>query len=335
MRCPLLLPLFGLLLCVASTQAQDLHHSQFYLNPLHVNPGLTGVFDGKWRVSGLYRSQWRSVPVAYRSYAAAADWKALQRGKSLFSAGLLLQNDEAGDAQLSWSQGGISFSAAHALSKKSMLSLGFGFQVLQRKVDLGNLRFKNQWTGDGYDPAAPTREPFAAQSGVGGSFSAGLAWHYQASETRNRLTAGLGAFHLNRPVVSLGGADPGRAPLRAALFAQGAFQIREQADVVGFMLVQSAKSAKEMVFGAGMRQILTNELANYSAAQLTFATRWGDAIIPALQLERNNWTIGVSYDWNISRFSEATNGRGGIEIAVIWRVVPVQVTKNVKCCPVF
>ncbi|MDX1911707.1 MAG: PorP/SprF family type IX secretion system membrane protein [Saprospiraceae bacterium] len=335
MRSPLLLPLLGLLLCALPVHAQDLHNSQFYLNPLHLNPGATGVFDGEWRVSGLYRSQWRSVPVGYRTYAAAADWKALQRGKSLFSAGLLLQNDEAGDAQLAWSQGGISVAAAHALSKTSMLSLGFGFSGLQRKADIGNLRFKNQWTNDGFDPLAPSREPFGASSGLSASLSAGLVWHYQDNETRHRLTAGLGAFHLNRPVVSLGGADRAKTPLRTALFAQGAYELREQADLIGFMLVQTAKSAKEIVIGAGMRQILTTGLANHSAAQLTFAARWGDALIPALQFERNNWTLGLSYDWNISRFDEATDGRGGIEIAVIWRVVPVPVTKTVKCCPVF
>lgn len=335
MRSPLLHTLVGLFLCALPALAQDLHNSQFYLNPLHLNPGATGVFDGEWRFSGLYRSQWRSVPVAYRTYAAAADWKAVQRGKSLFSAGILLQNDEAGDAQLSWSQGGISIGAAHALGKTSMFSLGFGLSALQRKADIGNLRFKNQWTSEGFDPLAPSREPFGSSSGLAASLSAGLVWHYQDHETRHRLTAGLGAFHLNRPVVSLGGADQAKIPLRSTLFAHGVYQIREEADVVGFMLVQTAKSAKEIVMGAGMRQILSKGLANHSAAQLTFATRWGDALIPAMQIERNNWTFGISYDWNISRFDEATDGRGGIEIAVIWRVVPVPVTKIVKCCPVF
>lgn len=320
---------------MAPLGAQDLHQSQFYLTPLHASPASTGLFEGEWRVAGMYRSQWRTVPVSFRTYAVSADWKAWQRGKSLLSLGLLLQNDQAGDAQLSWGQGGLNLAAAHALGKKSLVSVGFGLAAVQRTVDIGHLKFKNQWANDFYDPSLPSKEPFGQSSGLSPTLSTGLAWHFQSNTLRHRATVGLGAFHLNRPVVSLGGIAGARLPVRMALSAEGIYQIREQADIVAFAATQHMKRAKEIVIGAGMRQILSAGVANNTSVRATLATRLGDAVIPAVQLERNNWLVGLSYDWNISRFDEASNGRGGIEIAVVWRVVPIPVTKVVKCCPVF
>ncbi len=332
---PILLTILGLLFCCAPTAAQDLHFSQFYLNPLHLSPASTGVFQGEWRVAGIYRSQWRTVPVAYETYSVSADWKAIQRGKSLVSFGILLQKDQAGDANLSWTQAGLNLSASHALNKTSAVSIGFGIAAAQRTVDISNLKFKNQWANDFFDPALPSKEPFGQSSGFTPTLSGGLSWHYQSAESRNRATVGVGAFHLNRPVVSLGGIDEAKLPLRSSIFSEGIYQIREQADIVAFAVAQSMKSAKEIVIGAGIRQILSTGLANVTSVRATLATRLGDAIIPAIQLERNNWLVGISYDLNTSKFNEATNGRGGIEIAVVWRVVPVPVTKVVKCCPVF
>ncbi len=330
-----LISLIGLFCCLASVAAQDLHFSQFYLNSMHLSPASTGVFRGKLRVGGLYRAQWRSVPVSYETYALATDWKAIQRGKSLLSFGMLLQKDQAGDAKLSWVQGGLNIGVSHTISKESMVSIGFGIAAVQRTVDISHLTFKNQWSSDFFDPSLPSKEPFGRSSGLAPSLSAGALWHYQAAESRTFATLGIGAFHLNRPVVSLGDISKARIPVRIPLFAEGSYQIREHADIVAFAVAQSQIRAKEIVIGAGMRRILTTGLANVTAVRATLATRWGDAIIPAVQLERNNWLAGISYDWNTSRFNEATNGRGGIEIAVIWRVVPVPVTKIVKCCPVF
>lgn len=335
MYSPVVLTLFGLFFCFAPATAQDLHFSQFYLNPTQLNPASTGVFKGKCRVAGLYRSQWRTVPVAYETYSLSADWKAIERGKSLVSFGMLLQKDQAGDANLSWAQGGLNISAAHAIGMTSAVSLGFGVAAVQRSVDISHLKFKNQWANDFFDPSLPSKEPFGRSSGLAPTLSTGLSWHYQALESRHQVTLGIGAFHLNRPVVSLGDIDEAKLPIRSTFFAEGVYQIREASDILAFASAQSMKSTKEIVIGGGIRQILTTGLANETSIRATLASRLGDVIIPAVQLERNNWLVGVSYDLNTSKFNEATDGRGGIEIAVVWRVVPIPVTKVVKCCPVF
>ncbi len=44
--------------------------------------------------------------------------------------------------------------------------------------------------------------------------------------------------------------------------------------------------------------------------------RWGDAIIPAIKLESNAFTIGLSYDVNISSLATVSEGRGGFELSL-------------------
>lgn len=92
------------------------------------------------------------------------------------------------------------------------------------------------------------------------------------------------------------------------------------------------RTARELEGGGGVRLWLT---PGQNAVQFTLATRLGDALIPALQYEFGDWTVGLSYDWNISDFEQATRGRGGYELAVIYRTVPAPAVKTFKSCPIF
>lgn len=317
-----------------SSAAQDLHYSQFYHNPMHLSPSATGIFKGDLRASALYRSQWKNVPVAFETFSGAIEWKAVERTRNTLSIGLQLQNDKAGDAGLSWLQVGANIGVVQALNQNHALSIGFGLAIAQRSFDISGLTFKNQWGGDVFDPGRPTGESFIPASDLAPTLSAGLQWHFEQTESRTRVDVGGGLAHLNKPVVSLGGIKGG-LPLRISCFANAYWQIQTRMDLVFINECQQMGSAKELVLGAGIRQILTTGLANETSLQFTLAHRLGDAIIPAVQVDRNNWTLGLSYDWNTSAFDTATHGRGGIEIAVVWRRVPVPVLKAVKSCPVF
>ncbi|MCB9047123.1 MAG: type IX secretion system membrane protein PorP/SprF [Chitinophagales bacterium] len=54
-------------------QAQDVHFTQFNAAPLILNPAFTGNFDGKMRASAIYRDQWRSVTVPFKTIAISVD----------------------------------------------------------------------------------------------------------------------------------------------------------------------------------------------------------------------------------------------------------------------
>jgi hypothetical protein len=56
------LVVIGTFCLLSKSNAQvDPHFSQYYVYPAWVNPALTGIFDGSYRVSGIYRNQWGNV----------------------------------------------------------------------------------------------------------------------------------------------------------------------------------------------------------------------------------------------------------------------------------
>lgn len=322
------------LLILSSTfkiTAQDLHYSQFYLNPMHLNPALTGIFRGDLRVAASYRSQWKSVPVPYQTFSGTVDWKTLKRDVNLLSVGFQVQHDRAGDAALTWTQVGALAGVAHALGESQALSAGIGLAIAQRAFDISKLTFKNQWSGDLFDAALPTGENFNKNSGIAPTLSAGLNWHYGPAGARSRLDAGIGAFHLNQPKVNFRDDADRRLPARFAVMLDGALQTGEFTDIVAFGAAQQMSEAREILFGGGVRRVLSPDVA----VQFSLATRLGDAFIPAFQVEWFNWTAGLSYDLNISDFDVATNKRGGFEIAVVYRTLPVPPVKTFKSCPIF
>ncbi|HZF99508.1 MAG TPA: type IX secretion system membrane protein PorP/SprF, partial [Chitinophagales bacterium] len=90
------------LFCFVST-AQDIHYSQFYASPLTLNPALTGINDCSYRVTGMYRNQWSSVPATFSTPSLSFDInslapKVIKTGN--LAAGFLIYNDRSGDGHL-------------------------------------------------------------------------------------------------------------------------------------------------------------------------------------------------------------------------------------------
>ncbi len=313
--------------------AQDLHFSQFYHHPMHYSPALTGAFEGEVRAMALLRSQWTSVPVSYRSLALGADKRLWQRGAQRIAAGLVLQGDRAGDAGLSWVQGGVSVSVAQRLGPRQYVAVGVSAAWVQRRFDIDRLKFSSQWTGDVFDPGLPTRENFSQTSGLSPSFGVGLSWRVQGSDPRNGAEVGLGAFHLNRPSIGFRDASSAlRLPIRWAGSASVCGRVNAHIDLMLFAVTQQMGTAAEVQAGVGARFWLKPE---ETAVRFNASIRAGDAVIPSLQYEVGDWIVGVSYDWNVSDFQIATRGRGGIELAAVYRPLPAPPVKTFKSCPVF
>ncbi len=322
------------LFSATTVYGQDLHFSQFCLNPATITPAALVIAQGDMRAACVYRSQWQRVPVAYETFSGSFDCTAARTGGSLLRLGLQLQQDKAGDGGLAWLQTGLNAAVGQQIATEHQLGAGFGVSLIQRRVDTGNLTFQNQWGGDSFDPSLPGKESFPAASGISPSFSAGLFWQYRAETGRNSAVAGAGLNHINNPDI---GFEPGgnRLSARAAVYLHTVIQAGDMDDAVLFGAWQQMSAAREVLVGAGYRRILTTGTANYTAVQLALAHRTNDALIPSIQVDRNNWTLGISYDFNISSFNTATSGRGGMEIALVWNRIPVPLQNNTRTCPVF
>jgi len=82
--------------------AQDIHFSQFYASPMTLNPSLTGKISSKYRMTGIYRSQWGSVSVPFITFSGSFDLPFLQKQlkKNFLGAGLVVLNDKSGTGAL-------------------------------------------------------------------------------------------------------------------------------------------------------------------------------------------------------------------------------------------
>ncbi len=315
------------------SKAQDLHFSQFYHHAMHYSPALTGAFEGEVRAMALARSQWTSVPVSYQSLALGADRKLWQRGAQALAAGLVLQGDQAGDAGLSWVQMGSSLSVAQRIGQRQYAAVGLNAGLAQRRFDISRLKFGNQWTGDALDLSLPSKESFDQASGLLLTVGMGLSWRAHSADYRSKVEVGLGAFHLNRP--SVGFRDAASAlplPPRWTISAQATQALSAQVDLIGAGGAWQMGSAREVLLGGGARLWLKPQ---ETALRFTALLRVGDAIIPALQYEFGDWTVGLSYDWNISDFQVATRNRGGFELAAVYQPIPAPPLKAFKSCPIF
>ena len=329
-RLPLIVFVVGL--AVSTAKGQDLHFSQPYLQPGWQSPALSGVFTGDWRAAFTYRSQWPTVPVAYRTLAGSTGHKLWRNRSGVLSAGLLLAQDQAGDAGLKWSQAGVTSAFTHALSARHAMTLGFSASGVQRRVDLSRLTFKNQWDGDIYNPSLPSKETLEQQSPVQISLAAGLNWHWvKSADERTGIDAGLSWQHLNKPQVHFRDDRPFELPVRHQGYIQGYWQQSGALDYTGFSQITRMGRALDVISGAGMRYWLQEAVA----AQFTLAARWKDALIPAVQLQWDQWTVGLSYDMNVSKFKIATQRQGGLEVSVIYTATPVKAIKEPKVCPIF
>src|SRR5688572_2033205 len=126
---------FVLLACCAmqGVKAQDPHFTQYYVYPSWLNPALTGVFDGDYRVSAIYRSQWGNV-ASFKTPGVSVD---VNTNKNV-SFGLSALRQEAGDggykyttAYGSMAYNGVRFGA----NDNQRISMAIQAGMIQRGFD--------------------------------------------------------------------------------------------------------------------------------------------------------------------------------------------------------
>jgi type IX secretion system PorP/SprF family membrane protein len=134
--------------------AQDLQFSQYYSAPMQLNPALTGGFGAKYRVSAIYRDQWRGpLGQSIGSFGAALDLR-FEINSGAFSgdaAGVGLQfiTDQASPVDLSTNMIAVSggFHKSLARNQKKYISAGAQLVTGQRNVLYENLVFQDQFDG--------------------------------------------------------------------------------------------------------------------------------------------------------------------------------------------
>jgi type IX secretion system PorP/SprF family membrane protein len=296
--------------------AQDIHFSQFFEAPLLRNPSLAGLFDGDVRLQLVYRDQWKSVtPYSFRTASFNGEYK-MPVGKlnDFVTVGMQLLYDRAGT--IAWTSTyvypAINYHKSLSAEKNRYLSLGFMGGVVQRRIDRSrvttNSTYDNGSDGEYFNDASY----LYADGSVGVSYNSNLN-----DNPENNYFLGVAYHHFNRPNESF------YRNANIELFPKWVFSggIRFGISDYGYITVQADHSEqgtyKETVAGAmyGLKIGADHDHPDYTIHAGSFL-RWNDAIIPALKLDYNPFSVTISYDVNISKLKHSSYGRGGYEISI-------------------
>ena len=331
------------LLFVIGGRGQDIHFSQITESPMHINPANTGLFDGLFRATMNYRSQWASMGKPYTTAAAAFDMPLMYaKNRAYMGIGAYVYRDQAGDSQFGTFQGLLSVSGIVPLANHNKLAVGIQGGFSQRSATVTGLQWENQYVNGAYDPSAAANEGSLITSFPYVDLSAGLAYHYSSSsgsivgKNVNQFCFGGSVFHLNKPKEKFHQGGEIRTEVRFVLHGNGRYDLpgsKWSLRPSAYFMKQG--NATEILFGTMMRYRIKSgtKVTNFfseSGIGLGVHYRLKDAIIPQLYYDLGDLFIGISYDVNISEYTAASKYQGGFEITLRYANLNGALYKNKK-----
>lgn len=337
--------LLSIFLClgILASNAQDIHFSQFYASPLTLNPALTGVMNCNTRITANYRSQWASVlnSNAFRTYSVSYDQKIPVGRADYFGIGGLFWSDVAGQADFGTTTGLISLSYAKKMGgyrkRAHYLSVGANGGVSSRGIDFVKTTWGVQWDGDTQNPSIDPGENFN-NNFLFADVSAGLLW-FSVFDEHNSFYFGGAYSHLNRANQSFNDDEFEELYSRFTGHAGGQFLIAPKLGLVPGVVIFSQGPSFQTNIGTNLRFLLGNSRRSNQAVQFGAWYRLAnnnvgdlasDALILTGRFDYENFSLGFSYDINVSDLSVASNGNGAFEFSMVYLVCGPE-SRSVYC----
>ncbi|MDD2965495.1 MAG: type IX secretion system membrane protein PorP/SprF [Bacteroidales bacterium] len=298
-----LLATLGLAFNVLVVKAQDPAFSQFYANPLYLNPALTGAAFAP-RLILNYRNQWPSLPASFVTYNASYD-QYIPNISSSF--GVLFNTDRAGDGILTTTSFSGIYSYSLPVARKTFVNAGLQASFYQRKLDWYSLLFEDQ-----IDPIQgfikPTSERPPDNLSVSFlDFSAGLAVSHD-----DFLFAGLAVHHLTEPFDGFYNDNNSKMNMKITFHAGGIIdlepRVRNRRSQTGMslspnILYQQQQNFKQLNIG-----LYFNKYPFVVGTWFRHNIENPDAFIFLLGFQHNSFRIGYSYDVTVSKLKNVTGG---------------------------
>jgi type IX secretion system PorP/SprF family membrane protein len=334
-----LLSLFIALHMALLTGAQDVHFSQFAMSPLLLNPALAGFSAGDYRAYANFRTQWNTIDGgnAYRTFAAGADMAVgkTMRNSSFAGIGVSFFSDQAGVA--GFQSNNIALTAAYhiIMNRKRNMSLSMGLQGAfnMRGFDPGKATYDYDFDQATGAINTMQKESFSRSKVYFGDVGAGL--FYNATlKSGTDVYIGAGLSHINQPQISFITTATANSLFNEKLYMK--YTAHGGATIVlnpklwiipnFFLLVQGP--ASQYNAGAMMKIQLGNKVLTrnflYLGAQVRIVNGMdapmADAVVFNCRFDYKGFTVGLSYDVNISQLSVSTSTFGAPEVAVMYTI---------------
>ncbi len=281
--------------------AQDPTFTQFYANPLYLNPAFAGSNKCP-RISMNYRNEWPNLSGNYVTYSASYD-KYVKNIKG--GIGLLATYDQQGRGTINTSMLGLIYSYHLKVNRKFTLLFGARAAYYQKSLDVSRLTF-----GDMIDP----RKGFIYKTGdilqnAGRQFfNASIG----AIGFSKNFYAGLAIHHLNQPNESM--ITNGNSPQKMRITAHAGAIISL---IKGARGTKSTSLMPNIIFQYQQGFMEMNIGTYVKHGNLTFGTwfRNKDAFILSLGIQTKSFRIGYSYDITVSKLNNGTS-HGSQEVSM-------------------
>ena len=301
--------------------AQDPTFTQFYSNPLYLNPALAGA-TGCPRISLNYRNEWPQLTGNYVTYSAAYDSyvKDIKGG-----VGVIAMYDQQAEGTISTTMLGGIYSYNLKINRKVSFNFGVRAAYIQKYLDWEKLTF-----GDMIDP----RRGFIYQTGDvprGGrrglfDASAGMVVFSKY------FYGGVAAHHINQPDESMI-LGTSKLPVRLTAHMGGTIPIGRRGRYSDGTTI---KPAVIYQYQNGFQELNIGAYLKYENFTIGAWYRNRDAFIMTVGINTDKFKVGYSYDLTVSKLGNGISG-GSHEISMGINLKCKKKPKNFRktSCPSF
>lgn len=317
------------LLLNSKSFSQDFHLSMYDAAPVHLNPAMTGVVEGYWRIHTHYRTQWKAVN--FKPYVTGLVSFDMPYKKWGFGGQIV--NYRAGIGNYNVLQGLASAAYTVSIDRSKYHNISFGLQtgITQKSVVHQLHTFDNQYTTNGggiFDNTLPNGEDFNGQSFVIPELNFGALYYFSKQQSKLNPFIGVSAFNLIQPKESFFGAD-NDLPLRVYAHSGVRINLTETFYILPKVLYMRQREFSELT--------MAGDVGFYLKAPEVFLLggivyRAKDAAIVSIGARKINYIVKFAYDINLSSLTTASTGRGGFEVSFTYMHQKAD-AQNVKICP--
>ncbi len=311
----------ALLLGGKTSFGQDPEFTQFYSNPLYLNPAFAGSKVCP-RVAVNHRNQWANLSGSFVTTSASYDQMVQSMSGGL---GLLVMTDNAAKTMKTTRVSGM-YAYNQAVTRKFSINVGVEATFFQKSIDWDKLTF-----GDMIDPRRgfvyETNDVRREQAKTGIDFSAGAIGY-----TEN-FFFGFAAHHLTEPEESLISGESklpmkltGHAGAIIPIGGGGSKYNASDASISPNILFRQQGTFTQLNMGVYIKK-----------GPLTGGIwyRNQDAFITSIGIETEFFKIGYSYDVTVSKLSLASGGSHELSLGINFSCRPKKPKYRTISCPSF
>jgi type IX secretion system PorP/SprF family membrane protein len=304
------------LITYKSAKAQDPEFTQFYANPLYLNPALAGSNICP-RVCINYRNQWPAISGTYVTTSASIDRYVFGIKSGI---GLLVTNDNAGQGTLKTTNISAIYSKQIQINRNFSINAGLQATYGQKSIDWSKLTFGDMVDEHrGFVYNTEETQHLSKKSFV--DFSAG------AVAFSKYVFIGFAAHHLTQPDEGLQGTS--KLPVKFTGHAGATIPVGPKSNETSIspnILYQQQQDFRQLNLGV------------YFTKGALVGGLWyrnNDAIIVLLGFQHGVFKAGYSYDVTVSKLTNASAGSHEISIGMNFFCKKPKPRYRPSTCPSF